>query len=182
MQLVEQGKLSLDAPIGQLLPDLASPQVLEGFDAKGEPKLRPAKGAITLRHLMTHTAGFCYNMWNGDMGTYLDKTGLPPITTCKNDALKTPLAFDPGDRWEYGINIDFAGKMVEKVSGERLEKLTASLQNTKRLIDSLARDGIRVVLHFVPEDHQIDDLPRQVQFNGLAAEYLPVNRPCPIGE
>src|SRR5262245_38218929 len=61
MQLVEQGKLSLEEPIGNLLPDLASPQVLEGFDAKGEPKLRPAKGAITLRHLMTHTAGFCYN-------------------------------------------------------------------------------------------------------------------------
>src|SRR5229473_7105912 len=88
MQLVEQGKLSLDAPIGKLLPDLASPQVLEGFDAKGEPKLRPAKKAITLRHLMTHTAGFCYDMWNGDMGTYLEKTGLPPITTCKNKALK----------------------------------------------------------------------------------------------
>ena len=64
MQLVEQGKLSLDTPIGKLLPDLASPQVLEGFDAKGEPKLRPAKGTITLRHLMTHTAGFSYELWN----------------------------------------------------------------------------------------------------------------------
>jgi len=121
MQLVEQGKLSLDAPIGQLLPDLASPQVLEGFDATGEPKLRPAKGAITLRHLMTHTAGFCYNMWNGDMGTYLDKTGLPPVTTCKNEALKTPIMSDPGTRWEYGTNIDFVGKAVEAVSGKRLD-------------------------------------------------------------
>ncbi len=121
MQLVEQGKLQLDAPIGKLLPDLASPQVLEGFDAKGEPKLRPAKGAITLRQLMTHTAGFCYNMWNGDMGTYLDKAGLPPVTTCKNDALKTPIATDPGTRWEYGTNIDFVGKAVEAVSGKRLD-------------------------------------------------------------
>jgi methyl acetate hydrolase len=121
MQLVEQGKLQLDEPIGKLLPDLASPQVLDGFDAKGEPKLRPAKSAITLRQLMTHTAGFCYNMWNGDMGTYLDKTGLPPITTCKNDALKTPIATDPGTRWEYGSNIDFVGKAVEAVSGKRLD-------------------------------------------------------------
>jgi CubicO group peptidase (beta-lactamase class C family) len=121
MQLVEQGKLSLDAPIGKLLPDLASPQVLEGFDANGEPKLRPAKKAITLRHLMTHTAGFCYEMWNGDMVKYLEKTGLPGITTCKNDALKTPIMSDPGTRWEYGINVDYVGKAIEAVSGKRLD-------------------------------------------------------------
>ncbi|MGJ4941174.1 serine hydrolase domain-containing protein [Bradyrhizobium sp. HKCCYLS1011] len=122
MQLVEQGRLSLDAPIGQLLPDLAAPQVLEGFDAKGEPMLRPAKTEITLRQLMTHTAGFCYDMWNGDMVTYLEKTGLPGIITCKNDALKTPLASDPGTRWEYGSNIDFVGKAVEATSGQTLDR------------------------------------------------------------
>ncbi|WP_426438100.1 serine hydrolase domain-containing protein [Bradyrhizobium genosp. P] len=121
MQLVEQGKLSLDEPIGKLLPDLAAPQVLDGFDAKGEPKLRPAKSPITLRQLMTHTAGFCYNMWNGDMGIYLEKKGIPPITTCQNAALKTPIASDPGTRWEYGTNIDFVGKAVEAASGKRLD-------------------------------------------------------------
>jgi CubicO group peptidase (beta-lactamase class C family) len=121
MQLVEQGKLSLDAPIGKVLPDLAAPQVLEGFDANGEPKLRPAKKEITLRHLMTHTAGYCYDLWNGDMATYLEKKGLPSITSCKNDALKTPITTDPGTRWEYGINIDFVGKAVEAVSGKRLD-------------------------------------------------------------
>ena len=121
MQLVEQGKLSLDEPIGKVLPDLAAPQVLEGFDANGEPKLRPARKPITLRHLMTHTAGFAYNMWNGDILRYLEKTGLPAVTTCKNDALKTPLASDPGTRWEYGTNIDFVGKAVEAVSGKRLD-------------------------------------------------------------
>ena len=121
MQLVEQGKLSLDEPIGKLLPDLASPQVLEGFDAAGKAKLRPAKGAITLRQLMTHTAGFVYNMWNGDNALYLEKTGTPAITTCQNAALKTPLASDPGTRWEYGTNIDFVGKAVEAVSGKKLD-------------------------------------------------------------
>jgi methyl acetate hydrolase len=121
MQLVEQGKLSLDEPIGKILPDLAAPQVLDGFDAKGEPKLRPAKKPITLRQLMTHTAGFAYNMWNGDMVQYLDKTGTPAITTCQNAALKTPLMTDPGTRWEYGTNIDFVGKAVEAVSGKRLD-------------------------------------------------------------
>jgi methyl acetate hydrolase len=121
MQLVEQGKLSLDAPIGKVLPDLASPQVLEGFDATGEPKLRPAKNPITLRHLMTHTAGFCYDLWNGDMVKYLERTGTPGITSCKNAALKTPIMSDPGTRWEYGTNIDFVGKAVEAVSGKKLD-------------------------------------------------------------
>src|SRR5579872_2547266 len=121
MQLVEQGKLSLDEPIGKLLPDLAAVQVLDGFDAKGEPKLRPAKGPITLRKLMTHTAGFCYDLWNADMGRYMEKTGTPGIISCTNAALTTPLASDPGTRWEYGINIDFVGKAVEAASGKRLD-------------------------------------------------------------
>jgi methyl acetate hydrolase len=121
MQLVEQGKLSLDEPIGKVLPDLAAPHVLEGFDANGMPKLRPAKKPITLRQLMTHTAGFAYGMWNGDMVQYLEKTGTPSVTTCKNDALNTPLMTDPGTRWEYGISIDFVGKAVEAASGKRLD-------------------------------------------------------------
>src|SRR4051794_14549001 len=121
MQLVEQGKLSLDAPIGSVLPDLANPQVLEGIDANGEPKLRPAKGPITLRQLMTHTAGFAYNMWNGDLAIHLEKSGIPAITTCQNAALKTPIMTDPGTRWEYGTNIDFVGKAIEAVSGKKLD-------------------------------------------------------------
>jgi len=121
MQLVEQGKLTLDQPIGNLLPDLAAPQVLEGFDGSGAPMLRPARNAITLRHLMTHTAGFCYDMWNGDFASFMEKTGTPGIITCKNDALKTPIMSEPGTRWEYGTNIDFVGKAVEAVSGKRLD-------------------------------------------------------------
>src|SRR5207253_7460748 len=82
---------------------------------------RPAKGAITLRQLMTHTAGFVYELWSGDKATYLEKTGTPGITTCQNAALKTPLAHDPGTRWDYGTNSDFVGKAVEAVSGQRLD-------------------------------------------------------------
>ncbi|GGC57564.1 serine hydrolase domain-containing protein [Chelatococcus reniformis] len=121
MQLVEQGKLSLDGPIGTLLPDLAAPQVLEGFDSAGEPILRPAKGDITLRQLLTHTAGFCYDMWNDAMVQYLAKTGTPGITSCRHAALRTPIMSDPGSRWEYGTSIDFVGKAVEAASGERLD-------------------------------------------------------------
>jgi methyl acetate hydrolase len=121
MQLVEQGKLSLDEPLGKLVPDLASPRVLEGFETAGAPRLRPARRPITLRHLLTHTAGFTYDIWNAETGRYVQYAGLPSIVTCKNDALRTPLAFDPGDRWEYGINIDWIGKAVEAASGKSLD-------------------------------------------------------------
>jgi len=120
MQLVEQGKLQLDEPISKVLPDLAAPQVLEGFDDKGQPKLRPAKRPITLRQLLTHTAGFTYDLWDADTAKYVKYANLPSITTCKNAALQTPLAFDPGEHWEYGINVDYAGKAVEAVSGQNL--------------------------------------------------------------
>lgn len=120
MQMVEQGKLDLDQPISGVLPELASPQVLEGFDAAGVPRLRPARRPITLRHLLTHTAGFSYDIWNPNTAAYQKLTGIPGIITCRNDALRLPLAFDPGERWEYGINIDWAGKAVERVSGQTL--------------------------------------------------------------
>src|SRR5258705_11134403 len=120
MQLVERGKLSLDRPIAELLPELAAPQVLEGFDASGEPKLRPARRPITLRHLITHTAGFVYDIWHPDMLRYRESKGMPDIFSCKNAALMLPLAFDPGERWEYGISIDWIGKAVERVSNQKL--------------------------------------------------------------
>jgi methyl acetate hydrolase len=120
MQLVEQGKLGLDQPIAGLLPELAAPQVLEGFDPAGEPKLRPARRPITLRHLVTHTAGFVYDIWNAEMGRYMEVSGVPAIGSCQNAALALPLVFEPGEKWDYGINIDWVGKAVERASGQML--------------------------------------------------------------
>ena len=102
-------------------PELKAPKVLEGFDAAGEPKLRAAKRPITLRHLITHTAGFGYDIWSPDLVRYQEKFGIPGVISCETLALTTPLTFDPGDKWFYGINIDWVGKAVEKVSGQNLE-------------------------------------------------------------
>jgi CubicO group peptidase (beta-lactamase class C family) len=122
MQLVERGKLNLDRPASEVVPDLDKARVLEGFDAAGQPRLRPPKRAITLRHLLTHTAGFSYEIWSEDIARYQTATGTPGITTCTNAALTTPLLFDPGDRWDYGINMDWVGKMVETASGQKLDR------------------------------------------------------------
>jgi len=121
MQLVEQGKLKVEEPVPNIDPGLGSPQVLEGFDAAGAPKLRPARRPITLRHLLTHTAGFSYDIWDADTGRYMKTAGLPARTTGKLASLRTPLSFDPGDKWEYGINIDWAGRLVEVLSGQPLD-------------------------------------------------------------
>jgi CubicO group peptidase (beta-lactamase class C family) len=120
MQLVERGRLELDRPAADWVPELGETQVLDGFDEAGEPVLRPPRRPITLRHLLTHTAGFAYEIWSPEIIRYQKAKGLPGIITCQNAALRTPLLSDPGERWEYGINIDWAGKMVETVSGKRL--------------------------------------------------------------
>jgi CubicO group peptidase (beta-lactamase class C family) len=120
MQLVEQGRLELDRPAADWVPELSEVPVLEGFGDDGEPLTRPPRRPITLRHLLTHTAGFSYEIWSDEIIRYQEARGIPGIITCQNAALNTPLLCDPGERWEYGINIDWAGKMVEAVSGRRL--------------------------------------------------------------
>ena len=121
MQLVEQGKLTLDDPVPAIDEALSAPKVLIGFDADGRPLLRPAKRPITLKHLLTHTAGFAYPLWNPDVGRYSRATETPPIMSGRLAALRMPLMFDPGEKWEYGFNIDWVGRLVEELSGQDLD-------------------------------------------------------------
>ena len=114
LQLVEKGKATLDEPAAKHLPELANLQVLDGFDATGAAKLRPAKVQVTLRQLLTHTSGFCYDMWDADMARYEAsiKAKFPR---------PGPLMFEPGSRWQYGTGVDAAGRLVEAISGVTLE-------------------------------------------------------------
>lgn len=117
LQLVEQSKITLDEPVAKFLPKLSSPQVLDGFTASGDPILRPAKSAITLRHLLTHTSGISYPTWHANMNRYAQKS--PPQGAI---APVVPLMFDPGTNWQYGYSIDWAGRLVETISGLTLQQ------------------------------------------------------------
>ena len=119
LQLVEAGTLSLDAPIDDILPDLANPQVIMRFGDDGAPLLRPATRRITLRHLLTHTSGMGYDFGNATQARARGPAGSPPVGT--RDGIKTPLLFDPGDAWEYGVSTDWVGQAVEVASGLRLD-------------------------------------------------------------
>lgn len=118
MQLVEAGRLELDADIGAVLPDLANPQVLTGFAEDGSPQLRPAARAVTLRHLLTHTAGLGYFFIHPEVLRYFAATGMPAPGS--RASIRMPLMFDPGARWEYSVATDWVGQAIEAVTGERL--------------------------------------------------------------
>ena len=118
LQLVERGQLDLDAPVGTILPELAEPQVLEGFDEAGAAILRPAKTEVTLRHLLLHTSGCAYTFMNADLLRHAMAAGK--MAGGKRASLDLPLMFDPGTGWQYGTGIDWAGLAVEAVTGMTL--------------------------------------------------------------
>ena len=120
MQCVEEDKLDLDAPAKLYAPDIGKLEVLEGFDELGNPRLRQPKREITTRMLMLHTAGFGYDFFNEDYRRLTQDHGQPGVITSSRASLMTPLLFDPGERWEYGTNIDWCGQVVEKIRGKRL--------------------------------------------------------------
>lgn len=115
MQLVERGILSLNEPIDNVLPELANPKVIEGFDRNGNAQLRPAKNAITLKHLLTHTSGFGYPFTSAEMAKA--QGDVVPATIA---SISSPLVFEPGTDWLYGVSTDWAGRAIEVASGQKL--------------------------------------------------------------
>ena len=120
LQCVEEGLLDLDAPAATYVPEIGELKVLDGFDAGGNPVLREPKRDITTRMLLLHTAGFGYDFFNESYNRLSQEHGQPSVITCSKAALTTPLLFDPGEKWEYGTNIDWAGQVVESIRGQRL--------------------------------------------------------------
>ena len=190
MQLYEQGKFGLDQPLGDILPALAQLEVLEGFDAAGQPQLRPAKRPVTARQLLTHTAGFGYEIWNPGLGQYQEASGKPSIASGKKAALRMPLVCEPGERWEYGISTDWVGQLVEAVSGQTLGDYLAQYvfeplgMTDTGFVRSAEQNGRTVCVHRRGEDgaltpFDMELIPPDADFhsgggglNSTAADYL----------
>lgn len=176
MILVERGDLALDAPARDVLTEVDDLVVLEGWDDNDKPIVRAPKKTVTLRHFLTHTSGLSYEFWNADIGRYQEGKGIPGIITQKNAALFTPMIAEPGEKFEYGISMDWAGKMVEAVSGQRLSvfmrenifgplgmpstafKITPDMETRRAWLHTRGDDGALEPYDFVkPQDPEFEE-------------------------
>lgn len=137
LQCVEEGLLDLDAPAKDYAPAIGDLQVIEGFDDAGAPRLRAPKSDVTTRQLLLHTGGFGYDFFNETYKRLGEEHGQPSVVTGTRASIETPLLYDPGDRWEYGSNIDWVGQVVEGIRGKRLGEVMR-----ERVFDPLGMNEI----------------------------------------
>lgn len=161
MQLVEQGKVKLDEPLAKYIPDFAKLQVVDGYDSGGKPQLRPVRTSVTLKHLLTHTSGLCYDTWSEDMQKYEKAGGATPTGV----APLVPLMFEPGTRWQYGYGADWAGRLVEIISGLTLEQYFQ-----RNILQPLAMKDTSFILPAEKFDRMVSRFDRQA--DGLLKEQV----------
>ena len=165
LQLVEDGKLDLDAPAKTYAPEIGKLQVLDGFDDAGKPKLRAPKRDVTTRMLLLHTAGFGYDFFNETYNRLAQNHKQPSVITASHASIRTPLLFDPGEKWEYGSNMDWAGQVVEGIAGKRLGEVMKErvfkplgMEDTAFSMNELMRKRM-VTMHQRDEKGNLTPLP-----------------------
>ncbi|WP_310451146.1 serine hydrolase domain-containing protein [Sulfuritalea sp.] len=165
MQLVEEGRISLSDPARKYAPEIGELQVLEGFDAAGQPRTRPPKRDITINDLMLHISGLCYEFFSDDDLKYRTAKGIPTVVSCAFDSIRTVLLHDPGERWTYGVNLDWIGRIVEKLRGQRLgevmrERIFAPLEmHDTGFTMSDSMRARRVTIHDRAADGRLTPVP-----------------------
>ncbi len=157
LQLAEQGRLDLDAEVRSIIPAFGELQVLDGFDGD-TPRLRPPASQATVRQLLNHTAGFGYSFLNANLTKYHEVTGTPDALAFKPTVYTLPLVNDPGTAWEYGTNTDWAGHVVEVVSGQRLgEYLTEHLWGPLGMTSTTFAPADEVRAQLMPLHSRMED-------------------------
>lgn len=157
LQLVEQGKLDLDAPVERYCPEFADVQVLEGFDGD-EPRMRPPASKATVKQLLTHTTGLGYWFFSPELTKWEATTGSPNVLSGLNLIFKAPMLADPGTRFEYGINLDWLGQVIHAVSGTKLDEAVAHVvteplgMNETAFVMSVAQRDNSIPVHLRGDD------------------------------
>jgi methyl acetate hydrolase len=165
LQLIEEGRLSLSDPVDRYLPEIAELQVLTGFDTAGQPQTRAPRRKITIKDLFLHTSGLSYEFFSAADLQYRTARGIPTIVSCTFASMRSVLLNDPGERWSYGVNIDWLGRVVEKIRGKRLgEVMRERLFAPLNMVDigftmSPQMAGRRVSIHDRNEHGQLTPLP-----------------------
>ncbi|KAH8684126.1 beta-lactamase/transpeptidase-like protein [Ilyonectria robusta] len=121
MQLFERGLIHLDDDARSLVPELANVQILRGFNDEDKPVLENNTDPITLRQLLCHTSGMGYDAIDADLQKWSSATGRTAGTLDQTrEGWNTPLKFRPGESWQYGSSLDWAGQVLEKITGQSL--------------------------------------------------------------
>ncbi len=165
MQLVEEGRLTLQDEAARYVPEIAQIEVLDGWEADGRPRTRAPRRAITVADLLLHTAGFSYEFFSHDDLKFRTARGIPSVVSSSFDGIRTVLLHDPGERWSYGVNIDWVGRIVEALRGQRLGDVMK-----ERIFDPLGMVDIgftmsesmrarRVTMHDRAMDGRLTPLP-----------------------
>lgn len=134
MIMIDRGKMSMDTPVADVLPDWNRLRVLDGWDGD-TPLMRAPRTTATMRHLATHRSGLEYEFWCSETARYLEATGHPSILSGTKASLGYPLMYDPGERWGYGPSIDWLGQAVEALDGRRVDRFCR-----EEIFDPLAMD------------------------------------------
>ncbi len=146
VMLVDRGVVSMDTPVASMVPEFGTLGVLERIGAHGSV-LRAPRSPVTLGHLLTHTSGLAYGTYNSKQKLYQEVSGLPPALSGRFESLRSPLVFDPGDGFAYGIGLDWVGRVIEAVDG--------------RSVDAFCREEIFEPLgmsatYFEPDSHDVE--------------------------
>jgi methyl acetate hydrolase len=154
------------------LPDLATPRIITGFADDGSAQTRPAAHPITLRHLLTHTSGMGYDFVHADQA----RARTAPVVPGTMDSIRTPLLFDPGDGWAYGVSTDWVGLAVEAASGQRLDAYVAQhITGPLGMTDTVFELNPGLKERLVANMARVEDgalVPYPINIGGGAGEFI----------